>query len=132
MDGYVLLPTSGLRVLEPEFCTSTDTSPPMLRRWEPRWKQHLAAVRVCFDWLVTGGMLSVNPAHAVRGAKHVVKRGNTPVPTTDQARELLDSIDTSTLVGLRDRALIAVMTYITRSRASGLWSRCGSRIFCQR
>jgi integrase/recombinase XerD len=66
---------------------------------------------MCFDWLVTGGVLTVNPAHAVRGPKHVVKRGKTPVLTTDQARLLLDSIDTSTLVGLRDRALIGVMTY---------------------
>jgi integrase/recombinase XerD len=30
---------------------------------------------------------------------------------TDQARELVDSIDTSIVVGLRDRALIAVMTH---------------------
>jgi site-specific recombinase XerD len=34
----------------------------------------------------------------------------TPVLTTDQARVLIESIDTSTLVGLRDRALIGVMT----------------------
>src|SRR6204780_2393029 len=47
----------------------------------------------------------------VRGPKHVVKRGKTPVLTTDQARLLLDSIDTSTLVGLRDRALIGVIPY---------------------
>jgi hypothetical protein len=44
---------------------------------------------MCFDWLVTGGVLTVNPAHAVRGPKHVVKRGKTPVLTTDQARVLL-------------------------------------------
>jgi site-specific recombinase XerD len=81
------------------------------RMAKPTVKQHLAAVRMCFDWLVTGGVLTVNPAHAVRGPKHVVKRGKTPVLTTDQARLLLDSIDTSTLVGLRDRALIGVMTY---------------------
>ncbi len=31
--------------------------------------------------------------------------------TGEQARELLDSIDVTTLVGLRDRALIAVMTF---------------------
>jgi site-specific recombinase XerC len=67
---------------------------------------------MCFDWLVTGGVLATNPAHAVRGPKHVVKRGKTPVLTSDQARALLDSIDTSTLVGLRDRALIGVMTYV--------------------
>jgi site-specific recombinase XerC len=66
---------------------------------------------MCFDWLVTGGVLATNPAHAVRGPKHVVKRGKTPVLTADQARELIDSIDTATLVGLRDRALIGVMTY---------------------
>jgi len=33
------------------------------------------------------------------------------VLTGDQARELLDSIDTSTVVGLRDRAVISVMTF---------------------
>lgn len=78
---------------------------------KPTVKQHLAAVRMLFDWLVTGGVLGTNPAHAVRGPKHVVKRGKTSVLTADEARELLDSIDISTLVGLRDRALIAVMTY---------------------
>ena len=31
--------------------------------------------------------------------------------TGEQARELLDSIDVSTLVGLRDRAMSAVMTF---------------------
>src|SRR5215475_7473829 len=55
--------------------------------------------------------LAVNPAHAVRGPKHVVRRGKTPVLTEDQARRLLESIDTSTPVGLRDRALIGVMVY---------------------
>jgi len=34
---------------------------------KPTVKQHLAAIRMCFDWLVTGGILTVNPAHAVRG-----------------------------------------------------------------
>ena len=78
---------------------------------KPTVKQHLAAIRMLFDWLVIGGVLATNPAHAVRGPKHVVKRGKTPVLTTDQARALIDSIDASTLVGLRDRALIGVMTY---------------------
>jgi hypothetical protein len=45
---------------------------------KPTVKQHLAAIRMCFDWLVTGGILTVNPAHAVRGPKHVVKRGRRP------------------------------------------------------
>jgi integrase/recombinase XerD len=78
---------------------------------KPTVKQHLAAIRMLFDWLVVGQVLAVNPAHAVRGPKHVVRRGKTPVLTEEQARRLLDSIDTSTVVGLRDRALIGVMTY---------------------
>jgi site-specific recombinase XerD len=78
---------------------------------KPTVKQHLAAIRMLFDWLVTGQVIATNPAHAVRGPKHVVKTGKTTVLDADQARALLDSIDTSTLVGLRDRALIAVMTY---------------------
>ena len=45
----------------------------------PSVKQHLAALRMLFDWLVTGHIIDVNPAHAVRGPKHVVKKGNTPV-----------------------------------------------------
>ena len=78
---------------------------------KPTVKQHLAAIRMLFDWLVTGQVVATNPAHAVRGPKHVVKTGKTTVLTSEQARKLLDSIDVSTLVGLRDRALIAVMTF---------------------
>jgi integrase/recombinase XerD len=78
---------------------------------KPTVKQHLAAIRMLFDWLIVGQVLAVNPAHAVRGPKHVVRRGKTPVLTEEQARRLLESIDTSTLVGLRDRALIGVMIY---------------------
>jgi site-specific recombinase XerD len=76
----------------------------------PTVKQHLAALRMLFDWLVTGHVIATNPAHAVRGPKYVVKRGKTPVLAGDEARQLLDSIDTSTLKDLRDRALIGVMT----------------------
>jgi site-specific recombinase XerC len=78
---------------------------------KPSVKQHLAAIRMLFDWLVTGQVVATNPAHAVRGPKHVVKTGKTTVLDAEQARKLLDSIDTSTVVGLRDRALISVMTF---------------------
>jgi site-specific recombinase XerD len=78
---------------------------------KPTVKQHLAAIRMLFDWLIIGQVLAVNPAHAVRGPKHVVRRGKTPVLTEEQARHLLESIDVTTLVGLRDRALIGVMIY---------------------
>jgi site-specific recombinase XerD len=91
----------------------------------PTVKQHLAAMRMLFDWLVTGHVLEVNPAHAVRGPKYVVKKGKTPVLTIDEARALLNSIsvvvkttgpdgqvhESADLPGLRDRALIGVMVY---------------------
>ncbi|MEZ4651975.1 MAG: tyrosine-type recombinase/integrase [Candidatus Eisenbacteria bacterium] len=83
----------------------------------PTVKQHLAAIRMLFDWMVTGGKLPMNPAASVRGPKHVVKTGKTPVLDADQARKLLDAIPLTTkdgspcLVGLRDRALIGVMVF---------------------
>jgi site-specific recombinase XerD len=77
----------------------------------PTVKQHLASLRMLFDWLILGQIIEINPAAAVRAAKHVVKKGKTPVLKADEARQLLDSIDVSTLIGLRDRALIAVMVY---------------------
>jgi integrase/recombinase XerD len=67
---------------------------------KPSVKQHLAALRMLFDWLVIGHVIDVNPAHAVRGPKHVVKLGRTPVLERDEARTLLDSIDTGTLIGV--------------------------------
>ena len=91
----------------------------------PTVKQHLSALRMLFDWLVTGHVLDVNPAHAVRGPKYSVKKGKTPVLTPEEAGDLLDSIaiernttgedgadaQEPALVGLRDRALIAAMVY---------------------
>ena len=77
----------------------------------PSVKQRLAALRVLFDWLVVGQVIPVNPASAVRGPKHSVKKGKTPVLTAEEARQLLDSIDTSTPMDLRDRALIGLMVY---------------------
>ena len=91
----------------------------------PTVKQHLSALRTLFDWLVTGHVLDVNPAHAVRGPKYVVKKGKTPVLNADEVRTLLDRIKVAkktedeegaeteepALVGLRGRALIGVMVY---------------------
>src|SRR5580700_3475389 len=77
----------------------------------PGVKQQLAAVRMLFDWLITGQIVPMNPAAAVRGPKHVVKTGKTPVLEGDEWRKLLNSIPTTTLRDLRDRALIATLTY---------------------
>jgi len=85
---------------------------------KPTVKQHLAAIRMLFDWLVVGQVIATNPAHSVRGPKHVVKRGKTPVLTPAEARQLLDSIDMTTLVGLRDRALIGLMVCLIFAQCS--------------
>jgi site-specific recombinase XerD len=77
----------------------------------PSVKQHLATIRMLFDWLVVGQVVEQNPAHAVRGPKHVVKKGKTPVLSEDEARTLLLSIKGRDVVSLRDRALIAVCLY---------------------
>jgi site-specific recombinase XerC len=77
----------------------------------PSVKQRLAAIRHLFDWLVTGQVVPVNPAGSVRGPRHVVTCGQTPVLDPTEARALLDSIDTAKVVGLRDRALIGLMVY---------------------
>ena len=77
----------------------------------PTVKQHLAAIRTLCDWLVVSQVLPANPAAAVRGPKHVVTKGSTPVLSPSEARTLLDAIDTDTLAGLRDRALLSVMLY---------------------
>src|SRR5258706_11675604 len=90
----------------------------------PSVKQHLAAIRILFDWLVTGHVIETNPAHSVRGPRYTVKQGKTPVLTPEEAHALLESnpitkkpandpeaADQPDLLGLRDRALIAMMVY---------------------
>jgi hypothetical protein len=61
--------------------------------------------------LVTGQVVPMNPAAAVRGPTHVVKSGETPVLEGAEWRTLLDSIPANTLRDMRDRALIATLTY---------------------
>jgi len=80
-------------------------------RSAPTVKQHLACIRMLFDWLVVGQIMPTNPAHSVRGPRHSVSKGSTPVLSSEETTGLLTGIDVSTVAGLRDRAIIAVMTY---------------------
>ena len=93
-------------------CTWRLTSGPTPGR-RPPVKQHLAAIRMLGDWLVVSQVGSpVNPAAAVRGPKHVVTTGATPVLTPAEARALLDRIDTGTRVRpARPGARLSVMLY---------------------
>jgi len=77
----------------------------------PSVKQQLAAVRMLFGWLIAGQIVPMNPASAVRGPKHVVKTGKTPVLDGTEWHKLIDAIPTDIVRDLRDRALIATLTY---------------------
>jgi site-specific recombinase XerD len=96
----------------------------------PSVKQHLAAIRMLFDWLVIGQIVAHNPASAVRGPTYVVNKGKTPVLLGEEARVLLDSITTDTLVGLRDRAFIVLLVY-TFARVSAAVQMNGEDVYVQ-
>jgi site-specific recombinase XerD len=93
---------------------------------KPSIKQQLATIRMLFDWLVVGQVVEINPAHAVRGPKHIVTKGLTPVINAEETKRLLARIPVKlgekppegepdnrppSLIGLRDRALIASMFF---------------------
>ena len=77
----------------------------------PTVKVDLAAISMLFDWLVLGQVLALNPARSVKGPKHIVRKGKAPVLEETDAALLFDSIPTTTIAGLRDRALIGIMLF---------------------
>jgi site-specific recombinase XerD len=79
----------------------------------------LSALRHFFDAQVTRHAVVLNPALSVRGERFSVLEGRTPEIPIPEARKLLASIDTSHVVGLRDRAILAVLVYTT-SRAGAV------------
>lgn len=83
-----------------------------------------------FNWLVVNQVIPTNPAHAVRGPKHVVKKGKTPVLSAEEARILIDAISTDSLIGLRDRALIGLMVY-TFARVGAVTKMRGEDVYVQ-
>ena len=80
-------------------------------RSAPTIKQQLAGVRMLFDWLVVGQVMPHNPAAAVRGPKYSITKGKTRMPTREEAKVLLSSIEITNLIGQRDRALIGMLLY---------------------
>ena len=78
-------------------------------------KQILAGLRHFFDGMVTRHAIALNPALSVRGERYQVLEGKTPEITIRQARKLLSSIDTDSVVGLRDKAILSILVY-TASR----------------
>ncbi len=89
-------------------------------------KQHLAAIRHFFDGMVTRHAIILNPALSVRGERYEVVEGKTPEITVKGARALLASINASHLIGLRDRAVIAILIYTAARAAAVAGIRRGS------
>src|SRR5271168_516813 len=77
----------------------------------PTVKQHMSAIRMLFSWLTEKGILAMNPAREVKTEKFSRTEGKTPAFDTDQVQKVLDKIDTSNEVGLRDRALLGTLAY---------------------
>ena len=77
----------------------------------PTKKLHLAALRRFFDRLVNRHACVINPAATVKAERYAVVEGKTPQIDPEQVRTLLKSIDVSNPVGLRDRAILAVLVY---------------------
>ena len=94
---------------------------------DPTKNLALAALRHFFDALVTRHAVALNLFASVRGRKHAVVDGKTPELTIQQARALLRSLDLSRVVGLRDRAVLGVLTY-TGGPAWEPWRGCGAGI----
>ena len=75
-------------------------------------KQHRSALCSLFDYLVTGHVAEFNPVRAVRTPRLVMyKKGKTPDISADEVRQLIGSIETDKIKGLRDRAPIGIMLY---------------------
>lgn len=77
----------------------------------PSKKLHRAALNHFFDFQVQRHAVVLNPVSSVRNERYQVAEGKTPEITIKQARRLFGAIEGSTVVGLRDRAAIAVLAY---------------------
>src|ERR1700674_5662576 len=77
----------------------------------PTVKQHMAAIRMLFSWLTEKGVLAMNPAREVKTERFSRTEGKTPAFVDGEVQKLLDTIETSSHISLRDRALLATLAY---------------------
>lgn len=116
--AYLYAVRKFLKWVEPIGVTLAQITPGMLGRYFeshpgsiPTKKLHLAALRRFFDVFVQRHVVLINPAASVRGERYSVVEGKTPEIRPEQVRTLLSSIDTSTPVGIRDKAILATLLY---------------------
>lgn len=88
-------------------------------------KIHLAAIRRLFDELVVRHVVVLNPAASVRSERLQNVEGKTPEIGIEPARKLIRSIDATNVVGLRDRAIIGILTYTAVRVGAIAKLRCG-------
>ena len=81
--------------------------------------QALTALRRFCDGLVTRHVIALNPFLSVRFQKYQAVEGRTPEITRGQIQQLFRAIDSTTLRGLRDRAILGTLTY-TGARVGAL------------
>lgn len=82
-------------------------------------KQHISAIRRFFNLLVERHICLLNPALSAETERYEVVEGKTPEITAKQIRSLLASIDTRTLIGMRDKTAICIMIF-TACRAGAV------------
>lgn len=70
-------------------------------------KQRLAALRKFFDLLVERHICLINPARSTRNPKEQLEEGKTTEIPAKEVERLIEAVDATTLIGLRDRAVIA-------------------------
>ena len=61
--------------------------------------------------MVVHQVVPISSAVSVRGPKYSQSIGKTPYLSPEDARKLLDSIDTGSISGLRDRAILGMMIF---------------------
>ncbi len=117
-----------LKWVEPVEANLASITPGMVGRYfdqlslsMPSKKLHMSAIRGFFDVLVLRHVCLLNPALSVRTERYTVMEGKTPEITSEQARQLLNSIKPSSLIAIRDKAVIATLIF-TAVRAGAVAS----------
>ncbi len=84
-----------------EFLVSRNLSPTSL-------STYLTSIRRFYDYLISRGLITQNPAKRVRGSKRPQRHLRAPL-THDEVKVLMDVTNPSSPVGLRDWAMINLM-----------------------
>jgi integrase/recombinase XerC len=110
-----------------DYIISKDLSPTSM-------SAYLTAVRRFYDYLVTAGKITENPAKKVKGAPRPRRHLTYPLTEIDVTK-LLNAVDTSTPLGRRDKAILNLMVKaglseieIVRSDLGDIKMREGQRV----